>query len=55
MLFRSGALTAAAAAASTGSRALGALAIILAMVNVAGGFGVTHRMLKMFRTKEETR
>ena len=50
-----GALTAAAAAASTGSRILGALAIILAMVNVAGGFGVTHRMLKMFRTKEETR
>ena len=47
-----GALT---AAASTGSRILGALAIILAMVNVAGGFGVTHRMLKMFRTKEETR
>ena len=50
-----GALTATAAAASTGSRILGALAIILAMVNVAGGFGVTHRMLKMFRTKEETR
>ena len=50
-----GALTAAAAAASPGRRSLGALAIILAMVNVAGGFGVTHRMLKMFRTKEETR
>lgn len=48
-----GALTAAAAAASTGSRILGSLAIILAMINVAGGFGVTHRMLRMFHTKEE--
>lgn len=27
---------------------LGGLAIILAMVNVVGGFGVTHRMLRMF-------
>ena len=24
-------------------------AIILAMVNVVGGFGITHRMLKMFK------
>ena len=30
---------------------LGGSAIILAMVNVAGGFGVTHRMLKMFIKK----
>lgn len=29
----------------------GALAIILAMVNVVGGFGVTHRMLRMFKGK----
>lgn len=27
---------------------IGGLAVILAMINVAGGFGVTHRMLKMF-------
>ncbi|MDD4779643.1 MAG: NAD(P) transhydrogenase subunit alpha [Tissierellia bacterium] len=33
------------------SSIFGGLAIILAMVNVAGGFGVTHRMLKMFDKK----
>ena len=27
----------------------GVLAIVLAMINVAGGFWVTHRMLAMFR------
>lgn len=27
---------------------LGGIAIILAMINVVGGFAVTHRMLKMF-------
>jgi len=27
---------------------IGGLAVILAMINVAGGFGVTHRMLRMF-------
>lgn len=31
----------------------GSLAIILAMVNVAGGFAVTNRMLKMFSKKKE--
>lgn len=30
---------------------IGGLAIILAMVNVVGGFAVTHRMLKMFGRK----
>lgn len=44
-----GALTATAAAMGTGSTLLGYLAILLAMINVAGGFGVTHRMLKMFK------
>ena len=29
----------------------GSLAIILAMINVAGGFSVTNRMLKMFSKK----
>ena len=32
---------------------LGSLAIILAMINVVGGFVVTHRMLKMFKKKKE--
>lgn len=31
----------------------GALALILAMINVVGGFGVTGRMLKMFKSKDE--
>lgn len=31
----------------------GALAIILAMINVVGGFGVTGRMLKMFKSKDK--
>ena len=31
---------------------LGCLAIILATVNVFGGFGVTHRMLQMFNKKK---
>lgn len=30
----------------------GALALILAMINVVGGFGVTGRMLKMFKSKD---
>lgn len=32
-------------------RILGFFAIILAMVNVVGGYMVTHRMLSMFRRK----
>ena len=30
---------------------IGALAIILAVINIAGGFGITARMLRMFRKK----
>jgi NAD(P) transhydrogenase subunit alpha len=30
---------------------LSLLAVILAMANVVGGFLITHRMLRMFRTK----
>ena len=30
----------------------GCLAVALAMINVVGGFLVTHRMLRMFRRKE---
>lgn len=46
-----GALAATTAAITTESRILGATAIILAMVNVVGGFAVTDRMLRMFRAK----
>ncbi|HNR32620.1 MAG TPA: NAD(P) transhydrogenase subunit alpha [Candidatus Hydrogenedentes bacterium] len=46
-----GALTATAAALATGNRLLGALAVVLAMVNVIGGFVVTDRILKKFRAK----
>ena len=31
----------------------GSLAIILAIINVVGGFAVTDRMLKMFNRKED--
>lgn len=30
----------------------GGLAIVLATINVFGGFGVTHRMLRMFNKKK---
>ena len=32
---------------------IGGLAIVLAAVNVFGGFGVTHRMLMMFNKKRK--
>lgn len=32
---------------------LGGLAVVAAMVNVVGGFGITHRMLKMFDKKKK--
>lgn len=48
-----GALTATGAAVYTGNRIMGYVAIILAMLNVAGGFGVTGRMLEMFKEKQE--
>jgi NAD(P) transhydrogenase subunit alpha len=45
-----GCLAATAAAAHWGSKLLGFIAIILAMINVVSGFGVTHRMLMMFQS-----
>ena len=33
------------------ARTLGLVAVVLAMVNVVGGFLVTHRMLRMFKRK----
>ena len=32
---------------------IGVVAIILAIINVAGGFGVTARMLKMFKKEDK--
>ena len=47
-----GALSATGLAVHMGSRTLGFAAIVLAMINVVGGFGVTHRMLRMFNRKD---
>lgn len=44
-----GSLVSTAAAAAAGSRLLGFLAIMLASINLVGGFVVTERMLKMFK------
>ncbi len=33
-------------------QAIGCIAIVLATINVFGGFGVTHRMLRMFNKKK---
>jgi NAD(P) transhydrogenase subunit alpha len=52
-----GALLATAAALTTDNPVVGyifgSLAIILAMVNVVGGFAVTNRMLRMFGKKKD--
>ncbi len=45
-----GALVATGAAVAWGHTFLGMVAVVLATVNVVGGFVVTHRMLKMFRS-----
>ncbi len=47
-----GAILAAGANYSTVAQVLGMLALILATINVVGGFLVTHRMLGMFKRKE---
>ncbi len=49
-----GALTATGFALSAGSRVLGFIAILLASVNIFGGFLVTDKMLKMFKSGSET-
>ena len=46
-----GALIAAAAAGSASSKWLGLLAVVLASVNIFGGFAVTARMLAMYKKK----
>lgn len=47
-----GAMIAAGAEQSFLSSSLGFAAVVLATVNVVGGFLVTHRMLGMFRKKD---
>jgi len=47
-----GAIIAAGAAVTTGSRLLAITAVILAMINVVGGFLITGRMLAMFHGKK---
>ena len=46
-----GALVTTAVSLTTGSKVVGFVAIVLAMINVVAGFLVTHRMLKMFRSE----
>ena len=46
-----GSLVVTAAAVRLGSQVLGFLAIVLAAINLVGGFVVTDRMLKMFRAR----
>ena len=48
-----GALIAAAAPGSDVSKYLGLLAVVLASVNIFGGFAVTARMLALYKKKEK--
>ena len=47
-----GALIASAAAGSSSAKWLGLLAVVLASINIFGGFAVTARMLAMYKKKE---
>ena len=47
-----GALIASAAAAVPGAKWLGLAAVVLASINIFGGFAVTERMLAMYKKKE---
>ena len=48
-----GALIAAAAAGVTGAKWLGLLSVVLASINIFGGFALTERMLDMFKKKKK--
>ncbi|HDP79215.1 MAG TPA: NAD(P) transhydrogenase subunit alpha [Spirochaetes bacterium] len=50
-----GALLVAALALSSSGKVLGLMAIVLAMINVVGGFMVTDRMLRMFKSEKKSR
>ncbi len=47
-----GCLSATAAALHWGSKIMGFIAIVMAMINVVAGFGVTDRMLRMFKSSK---
>ena len=47
-----GSIIAVGAAITYASSILGFIAVVLAAINVVGGFLVTHRMLNMFRKKD---
>jgi NAD(P) transhydrogenase subunit alpha len=47
-----GALIAALAAGAPGAKWLGLAAVVMASVNIFGGFAVTERMLAMYKPKE---
>lgn len=47
-----GALIASAAAGALVAKWLGLLAVVLASINIFGGFAVTERMLAMYKKKE---
>jgi NAD(P) transhydrogenase subunit alpha len=47
-----GALIASAAAGSASSKWLGLAAVVMASINIFGGFAVTARMLAMYKKKE---
>jgi H+-translocating NAD(P) transhydrogenase subunit alpha len=46
-----GALVASAAAGSASAKWLGLIAVVLASINIFGGFAVTERMLAMYKKK----
>src|SRR5256885_12792997 len=50
-----GAIVIAGEQRSTLATVLGTLAVIASTTNVVGGFLITYRMLKMFKTRERTR
>ncbi len=47
-----GALIASAASGSVAAKWLGLAAVVLASINIFGGFAVTERMLAMYKRKE---
>lgn len=50
-----GALLAVGMSSQTATKIFGFFAIVLASINIFGGFMVTHRMLSMFRKKKPPR
>lgn len=48
-----GSIVVAGMGATTMARILGTIAVAFAMINVVGGYVVTHRMLKMFHKERD--